>query len=384
MTNNNFLVKHSLLILALTFTITFSTIRLTNLNNIPVYADTFSWLYRINYYPWIVSENLQNGPVNGKNLKYAGTISYHPGVTLMTFSGISTKIGKKILRNTDPDYEDCAYEDYTCKYLNTELFIAKLPLIIINAILLGLTIYILSKIFGVSKLYFFIIVVFWESEFIRASKDLHLDFIFSSFLLASISLLLYGVINNKNRYIFISGIAMGFVILTRFVGIIFLPIIFLALYFLNKKTLIKRFAIFTFSCSLTFILIYPPMWVSPIDTIKYIINSSIEISDNMNEIYPFHVRYSNGILWYFNALKTTFSYVLLTLLPTGIIASLFFSKNRKIIYTMLFIFISYILFINLADKKYIRYLIPALLGLTAISSIGLNYLLNYFIEKLKR
>ncbi len=109
--------------------------RFYNLNQQPVWEDNFSWLYRLNYYPWILETNFKGHPENGKNLKYAGTLSYHPGVTVMTLSGLTTRIGKKILAKTDPAYTPCTYNDANCKYLSAELFMAKLPLIILGAML---------------------------------------------------------------------------------------------------------------------------------------------------------------------------------------------------------------------------------------------------------
>src|SRR3989338_11234454 len=102
------------IILAAFVVVVFFITRLTNLNSVPPFEDNFSWLYRINYYPWIVSTNLKGGYIEGKDLAYAGTISYHPGVTIMTFSGISTKIGKTLIRKYDPLYEDCPYLDSQC------------------------------------------------------------------------------------------------------------------------------------------------------------------------------------------------------------------------------------------------------------------------------
>src|SRR3990167_579096 len=174
------------LLIAMIVAAIFFVARFVGLNSNPPFEDNFSWLYRINYYPWIVSTNLKGGYIEGKDLAYAGTISYHPGVTIMTFSGISNKIAKKYKFQTDKNYEECAYMDYDCPYLDFELYWAKFTLVIISGLLLGYTVYLFSGVFGIFASSMWALIILFEPSSLNLSKDLHLDFIFFMFTISSV------------------------------------------------------------------------------------------------------------------------------------------------------------------------------------------------------
>ena len=355
--------------------VAFFITRLTNLNSVPPFEDNFSWLYRINYYPWIVMTNLKGGYIEGKDLKYAGTISYHPGVTIMTFSGISTKIAKKYKFKTDKNYEECAYIDYSCPYLNFELYWAKFPLVIISGLLLGYTIYLFSGMFGIFGAFIWSLIILFEPLSVYLSKDLHLDFIFFMFVIASVASFLESV-NVNRKYLFgFAGVLFGFALLTRFMGILFLPAIFFV-FILNKgiKTGILHYIKFLLIAFATFSLMYPPMWVAPIETLKHILISSRGITDDLVGFAPFYARYYNGILYYMELLQGNFSIPFWIIVIIGGFLAVFIKdkQKRKHLLSIFLVFITYMLFINISDKRYLRYLLPSFFGISVIGSAGIS------------
>lgn len=359
----------------------FCATRFNQLNLVRPDEDTFSWLYRINYYPWIVSSNLKGQNLGDRDLKYAGTISYHPGVTIMTFSGISTKIGKAIKEKGDPLYESCPYLDFNCKYLDYELFIAKLPLVLIIGILFVFSIYMFSVVFSMRQLFIWIAIMLFEPILISSSQQLHLDFLFGMFVIAGVSAILYSIKSEKKLVMVLAGALMGFALLTRFAGVFFIPGILASLLYIDAKNFIKNVLYFALGGFAAFIGFYPPMWVAPIETLTYIIKSSAEISDNLAGVIPAHIKYWNNLVWYWGIYSVALSIYIWFVLVSGIIAIFALpSRNKRLALAILIIYISYFSFVNLADKQYVRYLIPVLIGISVPTSIGVW---NLFVKALK-
>jgi len=217
--------------------------RFYNLSEAPVWEDNFSWLYRINYYPWIIENNLKGNPEEGKDLSYAGKISYHPGVTLMTFSGFTTRYGKKIISKIDTEYKPCAYNDYECPYLNVELLLAKIPIIFISSIAFFIIIYILSNNISLLSALIFGVIVLFEPIFVTTSRDLHLDFLQS--ILITLSFVIF-IFYSKQKELVFSGISFGLATLTRFISVMFVPS-FLFIEVIFRKFEIKKVLLLFFS-----------------------------------------------------------------------------------------------------------------------------------------
>lgn len=367
-------MKNYRLILSLIVIAVFFITRLTSLNAILPFEDNFSWLYRINYYPWIVTTNLKGGYIEGKDLAYAGTISYHPGVTIMTFSGISNKIAKKYKFQTDKNYEECAYMDYQCPYLDYELYWAKFPLVLISGLLFGYTVYLFAGVFGIISSVIWSLLILFEPISVDLSKDLHLDFIFFMFTISGV-LGLLDYLRSKRRFFVLPAVFFGFVLLTRFMGILFLPaILFVFIMYKGFLNGFLTFLKFLLISILTFIAVYPPMWVAPIQTIKYILISSRGITDDLSGLIPFHLRYYGGVLYYFELAEGSFTLIFWMVFVFGGLLA-FYIKNKqkkKYLLSIFFLFITYMLFVNVSDKRYLRYILPSLFGIVMVSVAGIT------------
>lgn len=367
-------MKNYRLILAIIVAAIFFITRFTSLNSNPPFEDNFSWLYRINYYPWIVSTNLRGGYIEGKDLAYAGNISYHPGATIMTFSGISNKIAKKIKYQTDKNYEECAYLDYNCPYLDYELYWAKFPLVLISGLLFGYSVYLFAGVFGLIPSVIWSLLILFEPLSVDLSKDLHLDFIFFMFMISGV-LGLLDYLRSKRRSFVLPAVFFGFALLTRFMGILFLPaILFVMIMYKGFLNGFLNFLKFLLISILTFIAVYPPMWVAPIQTIKYILISSRGITDDLVGLVSFHIRYYNGVLYYFEISKGSFTLIFWMVLILGGLLAFYIKdiQKKKYLLSIFIIFITYILFVNVSDKRYLRYILPSLFGIVMVSSAGIS------------
>lgn len=361
------------------FVLLFFFTRLSNLNQFPPFEDNFSWLYRINYYPWIITANLKGQYIEGKDLSYAGTISYHPGVTIMTFSGISNKIAKKFKFAVDKNYVECGYLDYSCPYLDYELFWSKFPLVIISGLLFGYTLLLFLKIAGSIAPIIWALIILFEPTSVYLSKDLHLDFIFLMFTISAFLSLVVSIFEKNSRYLYTSGVLFGFALLTRFIGIIFFPFI-LYTFLVNYKfnyAILRAFKFFVIT-AVTFILVYPPMWVAPMQTVSFMINSSRGLTDDLAGLVPFHIRYINGLVYYYNQIMGSFSLMFIFVLLNGLILFFIFGSNyiKRFLLPIFYLFIWYLLVINISDKRYLRYLLPSFFGISMLSSYGFAILLR--------
>lgn len=354
--------------LMLTITAVFLFTRFYNLNKARIWEDNYSWLYRINHYPWILELNLKGLNKPDRDMEYLGKISYHPGVTLMSFSGISTRYGKKVVKLFDPNYVQCGYFE-GCQYLHLELFLAKLPLILISSVAFFIILKIISEKYDWISMVIFGLIVISEPILFTTSRDLHLDFIQSILIMLTFALFISK--NTWKNHLF-SGIAFGLTALTRFASIVFLPS-FLLIDIKRGKSFLKNFLGFLTSATFVFFLMYPAMWFHPIKTVEYILEGSVESSSDTIDIAKGNqLTYLGGVLEYLNKSNEGLSTVwkILFIISVG---SLIYKTIKGESYELLQIIIFfglYFLFINFSGKRYFRYLTPMITGFSLFIAIA--------------
>jgi hypothetical protein len=361
-------------ILNVIFFLAFLITRLISTHLPPVWEDNFSWLYRINYYPWVVENGIKGTSLPGVSeqpLKYSGKISYHPGVTVMTFSGASTRISNKIYSRYIGERTPCAYLDETCPDLKYELFIAKLPLIIISGLLLTVLFYMISTNYNqTAGIVFGLIVLFEPFLFIR-SVDLHLDFLQAVFLVSAT----YLVFLSKHKYRqIIGGLLLGLALLTRFSSIIILPITMLCLLrYTNFKVNFTRLASFLLPAVIIFFTIYPAMWVAPLETTMYMVSGAVNTSQLNTQQGT-----TRNIFQLSTYIFSSMSLIWLTFLAVLVIRIRHLEKNLLI---FLCIFLFYLVVLSVPSRTFARYITPIVLGMSVPISIVIADLF-YSLRKL--
>jgi len=298
------------------------------------------------------------------------TEASHPGVTLMWAGGAGVIL----------DRVASSLFDYPSE---VRLFLIKLPLTIIGSLLLLLSFFGLSKIINKRAAFFTALFLALDVFFLGYSRLLHLDAILSMFMFTSIIFLLLAV-NKKEHindyYLKISGILGGMAFLTKVPALSLIPIIPFIIFFINvsfnKQRIlytIKLFLRWIFVSVVTFIILWPAMWVTPKESLMSIFGASrIGLTEAHNI-----GKYVLDPFYYTNTIKNFTSPIIMFLA----FSSMFFIKKMKpleaksFFFSLIFI-IYFIVGMTLGAKKGLRYILPIYPHLFFLSGLGLDCILR--------
>ncbi|EKD99897.1 MAG: glycosyl transferase family protein [uncultured bacterium] len=311
-----------------------------------------------------------------------------PGVTVMWMSGITIEsfltLYEKIYH-----FRPQLYTFDTFKYIN---FVAEFPLATLALIFL-ITFYLFTKkLLGKPTAFFSLILLGFQPFFIGVSRYFHGDGTLIVFMnLSAITLLLYLCLNRKTIFLILSGIFGGLAFLAKTQAIFLIPFTLLCLFIdnllTNKKIILQKliphlliwFAFF----SLTIFIIYPAMWVKPIQTIQNMLSEGMLVAD---------VGKNGGtgsVSIYFKAIPKISTFLIYLAFPLGIFAVFAkwrktnFNTNKVFLYIFSFVFF-YFLQMCLVFQKSERYLLPLFPFVALFGGYGLNYILeNAKIAKYK-
>jgi hypothetical protein len=370
------------ILLILIITAVFLFTRFYNLSKAPIWEDNYSWLYRINHYPWILELNLKGLNEEDRDMEYLGKISYHPGVTLMTFSGLSTRYGKKIVKFLNPNYVPCGYFE-GCQHLQLELFLAKIPLILLSSIALFIILKLISKKFDWITIAIFGLIVVFEPILLNTSRDLHLDFFQS--ILIMVAFVIFTYKDSLKNHIY-SGLVFGLAALTRFASVVFLPS-FLLIGTMRRKLIIKDVLGFFLSAAFVFVLMYPAMWFHPVKTVEHIIEGSVDSSSDTIDIAEGNkLTYFEGLSEYLhkanNGLSTVWKILFVT--SIGFFVYKAFKGQSFELFRIIFFFGLYFAFINFSDKRYFRYLTPIITGFSLFIGLAWSEIIKIMAKNITR
>ncbi len=347
----------------------FVSTRLYNLNKQPIWEDSYSWLYRINYYPWLIESNFKGIAPKDRGLDYAGKVSYHPGATITTLSGFTLKIARNFIPKFVPNYRVCEFVESSCQFLQLELVIAKIPLILLETVLLLVCLIIIEKMLGMGTALIFWGVMSFEPFVYFNSRDLHLDFLQTTLMATSFLILIYNLKQKVLSYklVVAAGFIFGLTLLTRFASVFFIPSILMLIFGSDKQKMLKIGLTYFSTASLTFVLLYPPMWVAPVQTLTYIITGSSNSAKEVNTTYV------EGLTFYIQSISKVMSLAWIIFVTIGVVTFFKLKKDlKKDVLKYLLFFVIYLLLVNTSGKKYERYLLPTITGLTFVSAISVS------------
>ena len=324
---------------------------------------------------------------------------YHPGVTLMWLSGLSKKLFYTLFK-LKTGYSPVLYPGTVYpEWFFIKNFIAKFPVVTVISFLISYSLYLLHKM-NINKKYLLFFAVFLSLEpfFLGISRFYHLSGMEASFSFVGYITILYYYFSKRTRYLYLSGVFLGFGLLTKTSVAIVLPFLGLTMFYLelkenlNSKKLLNslfrafylsifRFLIVLFVSFLTFFLFFPAMWVRPFWVVQDIINSGVK-----------DTAFGDKRGFSFTKSPYLYYYEMLFIRSTGLIiisfvASLFlvFKEKSKPLKELLFLLLLYVIYYNFVmsfpsklKDRYITNVLPFFVG---FSSYALYKLYVYLSKK---
>jgi hypothetical protein len=200
--------------------------------------------------------------------------SRHPGVTLMILSGAYIIVGVLI-----------KYGDLNVLGHKSELlFSAKAPIAIVTGLGIIFLYFLLTRrfkksLFPITAAIFIAIDPF----FLAHSRYFQLDSLTATFMLLALITFLFHGQTVKTHFLILSAIFTALAILTKSYALALIPFIAVGMVFQNYSNygnlgpfkLFKEFTAWMLIAGLTFIIIWPSMWIQPVHTIKGLFNNAV-------------------------------------------------------------------------------------------------------------
>ncbi len=317
------------------------------------------------------------------NLDFERTIQkYHPGVTLMWLGAFGVKINNVILDNFG-----AAFTQVQQIFLLD--FIQRFLIIVTIFCLIYLLYKKLSFLFNQKIAFLSVILLSIEPFYIALTRVMHLEGLMSTFMLVS-AIYLFSYISShqqqphtKKTDLYVSAIFGALALLTKTSAIYIVLFTCLSLllyiakspYTLQKyKQLFKDFGIWFIICVLTVIALWPGIWVNPYLVFQVLFKGIYDVGIEGDHIQFYFGKLVDdpGLTFYPVVLFFRSS---LLLLP-GVVGTFVLLKQKRlsdkeIAFTKYLLLYTTFFMIELLipSKKLDRYLLPAMLSLSLISSI---------------
>jgi len=232
------------------------------------------------------------------------------------------------------------------------------------------------------------------------SRVLHVDALAASFMTLSVLGMLAHLANCRSRrYLVVSGCSAGMALLSKSPAIFLLPMLVLAFIVAalvsrrvrarGGKTLLMDLAIWGTCVVVLFLLFFPAMWVSPLETLMGIggTGSHHALTPHETIFYRGTIGEDPGPLFYPQAV----AFRLTPLIVVGLLLSipmLFVRKprqaERRSLFTLFLFVVFFIAFMTFGAKKFDRYLLPIFPVLDLIAAVGYGGLLLLIVRLLER
>ncbi len=329
------------------------------------------------------------------------SMSPHPGVTTMWLVGIAQRIG------------DIFYDDYFEIPFVQKINIEIIPLALMIALMIVLAYFLLIRLFDMPSAMMISMLLALDPFHIYVSKTLHIDALMSVFVMVSG---LYGLIflrqseSRGKRPLILSAIFAGLALLTKVSSLFIVPFFLLCLgtwhlvqlgengqlgtvkTWLWPTTLavIRPFLLWLLILVVTYFLLFPAMWVSPLATIFVNFDKTAYHVANAHPNSMLFLGKTTledpGFLFYpvQIALKTTE-----LILPAFFLGlTLLFSRRlERPLKMTLWMCVAFVFFFTLqmilGDKKDDRYILPTFEFIIIIAGVGLAYWLRWLTKQRK-
>jgi 4-amino-4-deoxy-L-arabinose transferase-like glycosyltransferase len=327
----------------------------------------------------------------------------HPGVITMICGSIGIAVRRFVLGQGALDYSWVSalpalepWDVEAMRRLAPFLVAAKLPVVLLHAACIA-GIYVLARrLWGARAAALAAFLLALDPFHIALSRVLHIDALTANFMALSVLLLLLSLRQHGRSQLVLSGVLAGLALLTKSYSLFVAP--FTALVLVVSclarrgpiRELVASFAVWCLGALLTFLLLWPAMWVDPLGTVRGVLDTAFGYAAVLSETSEFFlgkVGDNPGALFYPPALafRTT------PLVWAGLLAMLFYGARslrathwrsagsaRKIVASRQFRIIALIAYVCLfvalmafATKKFDRYMLPAIVALDILAAVGL-------------
>jgi hypothetical protein len=353
-----------------------------------VNVDQFLWYER--------TDNFFNAFLAGD---FASTYQqYHPGVLLMYL----IRLGQFTYQSVTGDFSDFS----SISYLDFPLynFWTKFYLVTFALTLLLISVLLLNKITKNKTIpLLFLIILLSEPYFIGNIRNLHMDALISALFVCSLLSFVVGLQQRNFKYVIFSGLIAGLGLLTKSILLTLIMLnLMVALYFYlinikDRRWIFRMSGLFLATTVVTFVILFPAMWVAPIQTVGKIINdgvisTGISGNDSFTHFMEGTATKDPGPTFYSLVLKYRFSLLtqfLMVLLPFCII-HVFYKNGIKgtinlaakpghsygiFVVALIIYIVCFLITLTFMDKKTDRYLttlfpLMSILGAYTVFYIG--------------
>lgn len=317
-------------------------------------------------------------------------LEYHPGVTTMWLSGI----GMKLYAWTEglPLEQLLNRKHLPFGVLNEATTAGVVPLALVISLSLVLIYFILKNLADYYVAVTAVSLIALDPLYLTHSKVLHVDAILTTFMILSALYLLLHTQTTQLRHLILSGIFAGLAFLTKSPSLFLLPYTALHLaialivrikhtsFWPEMRSTALHLLLWGGAAALTFVLLWPRMWVAPLETVQLIWENAFL---RTQQVHPNQFFFNGAITtedpgyWFYVAvvaLRST-SITLVMAIASLPLAIVNLKKDKRQYHYLLGWMAVYALFffiqMGLSAKKGDRYLLPFFPAWDIMAAIGL-------------
>jgi hypothetical protein len=308
-----------------------------------------------------------------KSRNFAQTYqSYHPGVTLM--------IVNSTFRQSFYTYQ-YSFSDQKIDLMSYRVFpylnlFSKLGNILVLFGVTLLQVFLIKKLWRVKTALVYFLLISLEPYVIGINRWFHLTSFEVAFGFTSILLVLYFNKFSKIKYLVLSAFFFALAVLTKVTSLILGPIfIFVLAYRYMKNKDVKEVLYYGLSLFLFIFILFPALWVSPLEVIQKIFGSIFHaVGDDPRK---YQLSYYLNLFYYFIILPFKLSPVTLILFMVTVLN---FKKLKTFEDLVIYLTIGiYFILLSLSDQKIDRYCLVFFSPILLLSSHFISKLENKLI-----
>lgn len=262
----------------------------------------------------------------------------------------------------------------------TLLFGARRGVAILTALCVGAAFLLLARLAGMRVALLGGVLLLLDPFFLAHSRVLHLDAIASGMMVLSLLSLAIALHEDRPGYLALSGVFAGLAALNKSPALFGAPFAALAIAgtaLLDRRPIgwiIRRGLAWGIPAALTFVAVWPSMWVQPLETLALVFGTATEYAGNphsSDNFFWFSPRPDPGIAFY--PVAIVFRLTSWTTLGAALAAALAVRRNahRRTLWLLWAFVAGYTVFMTLGMKKFDRYILPVFPVLQVLAAVGL-------------